>query len=198
MITAEKMLEKATAQLLFSEPFYASLLLRTPRVAVGPEVCEYMAVDGKSLFYNAENIVKLSFDVIKTLLMHEAAHLAYAHHVRMVGKDPELSNIAADHVVNLILKQGAYKPWDGWFCDSRFEGQTFERVYGTIAQERQQQQGGGKKPQPNPPGGLQPGQKPGTGKPVHQHRQFTKDGNILLGHHHVLANSAPSRKERQE
>lgn len=154
-IGEEKRLAKATAMLLYSEPFYGTLLLRMPRVAVGPEVCEVAATDGKTLFYNPQGTAKLNFDQLKTMLMHEASHNGLGHHVRMIGKDAELANMAGDHVVNLILQEGGYVPIPGWLCDPRFKGQTYEHVYAVLERERQRQTGGGGGKRPSPNGGGQ-------------------------------------------
>lgn len=185
-MTTEKYIEKGVASLLFSEPFYATLLLRMPRVKVGPEVTKYMAIDGINLYYT-EAILELPFDVLKTLLMHEAGHVAYQHPLRMAGKDPELANIAGDHVVNLILKQGDYKPWEGWLCDPQFKGLTFEQAYAKLSQQPKGGGGGGQQPPPpkpqqkSPPGGQPPGggsgaQKPGKNANAGQQPQPNQQG----------------------
>jgi predicted metal-dependent peptidase len=157
--------------LLQSDPFFATLLLQMPRVAVGPEVCAMAATDGEKFFYNPAGVESLTFDVVRTLQAHEVMHVAMLHHTRMDGKDPKLANIAGDHVINLILQESGFVPWEGWLCDHRFEGQTFDQVYATLAREQQQGGGGGgqQPPQQSPPsgpsapGGQQPPQ-PGDGK----------------------------------
>jgi predicted metal-dependent peptidase len=216
-MNAGKLLEKATAMLLYSEPFYGTLLLRLKRVAVGSEVCKVASTDGACLYYNPEGLAKLSFDQIKTLLMHECGHLAYAHHVRMAGKDPRLANMAGDHVVNLILKKGAYAPIEGWLADPKFEGQTFEQVYAHLQQQGGGGGGGGQQPPPQgqqqqkqkqqqqqkqqqpgqqpprPPGGpqgQQPGQQPGQQAPPQAADTPGGFGQILP--------CAPDQKHNQE
>lgn len=157
-MNAERLLEKAGFSLLSTQPFWATIhyQLERGRVPVGPEVCPIMATDGKALYYNPEAVAKMPFGQIKTALAHEAIHCANAHHVRMQGRDLELSNIAADHVVNNILLDDGFEAIPGWVCDQRFKGWTFEKVYAALEKERQQQ--------PKGDGGNQPSQSKQSAK----------------------------------
>src|SRR5579883_585411 len=107
MGAAEQLLEQAGFSLLSTQTFWATIhyQLERGRVAVGPEVTQVMATDGKALYYNPEAVAKMPFGQVKTAIAHEAAHCALGHHTRMASKDPQLANIAADHVVNNILKE---------------------------------------------------------------------------------------------
>jgi hypothetical protein len=61
----------------------------------------------------------MPFGQVKTTIAHEANHVLLGHHIRIAGKDPELSNIAADHVINNILLKDGFEPIPGWLCDPR-------------------------------------------------------------------------------
>jgi predicted metal-dependent peptidase len=134
-MTPEKLLEKAVVSLLQSEPFWAALVLRLKRVPADSSVCDIMATDGKLLYYNPEAIGQFTFDQLKTILAHEAAHCALLHVARSAGKRPKVANMAADYVTNAILAAGGYAEIPGWLLDPRFDGMEFEKVYAILNQE---------------------------------------------------------------
>lgn len=67
---------------------------------------ETACTNGKYLRYSPEWIDKLSSQIVKGIMLHEVAHVLFAHHVRRGDRDPRLWNVAADLAINSHLE-----PW---------------------------------------------------------------------------------------
>lgn len=61
--------------------------------------------DGKSIFYNPHYLAGLSAGHQVFVLAHEICHIAFSHSSRGTGRDPEIWQMAADAVVNQLLKR---------------------------------------------------------------------------------------------
>tara|TARA_R100001463_G_scaffold3810_5_gene15089 strand:- start:3801 stop:5288 length:1488 start_codon:yes stop_codon:yes gene_type:complete len=61
---------------------------------------ETMCTDGKTLRYNPEFANNLSVNANKFVILHEAGHLLFAHHLRREDRNPDLWNVAADLAMN--------------------------------------------------------------------------------------------------
>lgn len=71
------------------------------------------------------------------VLVHECCHVAYMHIARTGNRDRKLFNIAADHVINLMLEERGFE-MPSWVCkDPRFKGMGTEQVYDLLLQEQQ-------------------------------------------------------------
>jgi predicted metal-dependent peptidase len=165
----ERMLIKARAQLLLTQPFFATLALRlvmeeTVNVMVGGTPCPVAATDGVNLYYNPEGCAKLSMDEAKGLWAHESMHVAMLHQVRRQQRDPLRWNISCDEAVNHIVRDGGLSLPVGALNSPQFKDMTAEEIYRLLAQQEQDGNGKGKPGGNSPPGGL-PGQgQPGQGK----------------------------------
>jgi predicted metal-dependent peptidase len=62
--------------------------------------------NGATLRYSPDWIGKLPSQVVKGIMLHEVAHVLFAHHLRRGDRDPRLWNIAADLAINSHLE-----PW---------------------------------------------------------------------------------------
>jgi len=79
-LTLEQKLAKAQIDIMRTDPFFASLLLRMP-VEAGP--CKMMETNGKHIRYNPQWLDQLSAPEIGFILRHEVMHVALGHHLRM-------------------------------------------------------------------------------------------------------------------
>lgn len=172
----DKYMQKGRVQLLNTEPFFATLVLRLKPVKA--DWVPIMATDGAHLFWNPAGVMQAmpTMGKLKTGLAHEAGHLMLLHQTRRGNRDPLTWNMAGDHACNIILKKAGYEEIDGWLCDMRFDGMTAERIYDILYREQQGQgQGRGKGPGGSQAGSCLPGghgqQRAGTqspaGKPQH-------------------------------
>lgn len=86
--------------------------------------------DGTTIGINPDYWMNLPAPVRVSLLCHETWHVAFNHMFR--GKkynDHERFNIAADHVINLMLKAAGFTIPDTWYCDNKYSGMSTEQVY---------------------------------------------------------------------
>ena len=164
----EKRVERAQMRVLFQVPFFAPavaklsvrFIKRAEAERIFPPGLEFTAcTDGKQILWFDEWFDSLPDAVLPTVLCHEAEHCLLGHLWRMpVGGDFQTWNQAADHAVNLGLKEfGAIvqrkrvadpfpfpAPQDSYCADSRFAGMAEEAIYNQLAAQRQ---GGGGIPQ---------------------------------------------------
>lgn len=139
----DRAMSEARAFLRLSAPFFAALVGGSPVVR---------DLDIPTACVNEAGVIRinpnffLSLDVVgrATLLAHEIMHPAWGvfWRAKMSGHCGHLSNVAHDHVINLVIA-GSYPGWGipGWLCDERYEGLSYEQVYSEI--ERQAPKGGG-------------------------------------------------------
>jgi predicted metal-dependent peptidase len=130
-------------------------------------------VDGVTLRINPQFFLNLSAVHRVFLLAHEAWHVAFEHITRYqdlagYNEDPKLNkacfktfNEAADHVINLMLKEKGYAILDGVCCNVKYSNMTTEQVYNDLIQNKSQDPnfipdftpaGGNGKGQPQPTG----------------------------------------------
>lgn len=70
---------------------------------VSSEEIPTMAVSANEFFYNEEFSDKLPFSEFMFVILHEVAHIALMHAVRIKDRDPKLWNVACDLYVNKLL-----------------------------------------------------------------------------------------------
>lgn len=98
--------------------------------------CSTAATDGLTIYFNPRFFLSLSVAEQLFLLIHESLHVALMHMVRGIGKDHEVMNMAADHVINLMLiARGFTMPAMG-LADPRFTGMSTEDVYKILMAEK--------------------------------------------------------------
>lgn len=108
------------------------------------------AVSAKTLYWNPEFFASLDKDTRVTVLAHELWHKAYLHGARRNDRCPDIWNIAADHVINLMLKEhGYYMGGFPYVMDDKYIGMSTDEVYDDLI--KPSNQGGG---------GMVPGQAP--------------------------------------
>jgi predicted metal-dependent peptidase len=133
-------ISKAKARLMLSHPFFATLAMRTPLTIVeGGE--DRAWTDGTGIFIRADMADTCTPDQIKTVFCHELSHMSLFHITRMGSRDQDLFNQAADHAINLMLKElDLLTPLDtipgGWLCDERFRGMSAEQIYEVLLKEQ--------------------------------------------------------------
>lgn len=160
-------LERAKAQLVLNEPFYATIMLNMKLVecAKTPDGQDLWlaATNGTELFVNPANFEQLTVAKAKGVLKHEIMHVAQLHPWRGEGKEHERWNHATDYTINpLILDEGGELP-EGCLDGSNFKGLSAEQIYNKLP--------------PSPPKNGGGGQ--GQGKAQGQHGSGAPGGNPL-------------------
>ena len=121
---------KAKTGLLLSQPFFASLAMKTEYVE--DLTIDTLCTDGQVIKYNPEYFKKLSYDERIGTLAHEVMHTALSHHTRRGSRDPKGWNRACDYSINPILtKSGIFLP-KGVLLDSKYDGMSPEAIYATF------------------------------------------------------------------
>ena len=107
MTEVEKNMEAAATKLLLENAFWASMLLKFPRI-VDHNLPHPMGVNAAGkIYYNPEQIEELGWSVanLTYVLAHEVCHTMYQHLAREqeLGLNHRLANIAQDACVNALL-----------------------------------------------------------------------------------------------
>ena len=129
-----KIVEKlitARIGLLLRHPFFGNLATRL-KLVDATEWCNTLATDGRHFYYNNDFVYKLTPKQAEFGFAHEVLHNVFDHMGRRNGRDPQLSNIAADYAANQILKDeriGEVPDWIKIFQDNKYRGWSYEQIY---------------------------------------------------------------------
>jgi len=153
--------QKARANLIISQPFFAALALRLRLVPHMPSGPPTMGVDGIHLFFHPEFVQEQTDEHLRTIVAHEAMHCALGHCFRRETRDRDDWNIACDHAINNILKGAGFAMPESGYCDPVFAGKASEEIYTVVHGQRRQGASGGQQGA----SGSGNGQGQGNGKP---------------------------------
>lgn len=87
------------------------------------------ATNGKDIKFNPDFFMGLNTEERVFLLLHESMHVAYLHMDRLATRDRAKWNIAADHVINLMLIERGFKMPKLGLADPKYKGMSTEEVY---------------------------------------------------------------------
>jgi len=121
---------RARSRLILDNPFFGTLCLRLKPVERND--IDTGATDGKHLFYNPTWFEKLRPEERIGFLAHEVLHVVFMHHTRRQERHAEKWNVAADYVINLILKSNAFILPSGGLLDEQYADMTTEHVYSIL------------------------------------------------------------------
>ena len=132
-----KIVEKlitARIGLLLRHPFFGNLATRL-KLVDATEWCGTLATDGRHFYYNNDFVNKLTPKQAEFGFAHEVLHNVFDHMGRREGRDPKLSNIAADYAVNQICKDeriGEVPDWIKIYQDNKYRGKSYEEIYDEL------------------------------------------------------------------
>lgn len=135
-----KVIEKLTTArvgLLLRHPFFGNLATRMKLVDAS-DWCQTLATDGRNFYYSVEFVDKLTPKQCEFGFAHEVLHNVFDHMGRRDGRNPMLSNIAADYAVNQILKDeriGEVPDFIKIFQDNKYRGWSYEQIYADIEEK---------------------------------------------------------------
>ena len=177
-MSIEERLVKSRVKLLRESPFFGTLLLNAPHRVT--EDVSTAATDGNTLLLNETFMEKQTQPHFQSILLHEVLHMALEHIERMKGvfqTDPMTANIAADIVVNGIIKDNRMSLPEEAVFDDNLKHLSVREIYNILRQKQQEDPDHLKKKygtddgdvnyclQPGAPGGgSAPGPKPGDSK----------------------------------
>jgi len=135
-MTALDKIKQARARLIMNQVFFgsASLGLQLKEDTGAPTAY----TDGKVLGYNPTWIDTLSLPKIEFLVCHEVLHCVFLHPLRIRGMNHKKANIAADYVINGILKRAGMDMPEGGLYDEKFSApdMTLEKVYRLLPDDQ--------------------------------------------------------------
>ncbi len=128
----KKSLQKAKLKLMGmpSTVFYTTILFSL--IQEFTDKVPTAATNGTHLLINPEYWSKLNPKTQIGLLLHEVMHVALDHMSRLENRDHKSWNIAADHVINLILVKQGYSLPQGALHDTAYKDLSTERVYRLV------------------------------------------------------------------
>ena len=106
-------LKSALVALMLRCPFFGSIAMKRPIVLDDGVTTACVAMDG-TIRVAPAFVETLDREQLVFLIAHEAMHVAYAHLPRLMGRDPQVWNVATDAVINDMLKrEHVGRPIDG-------------------------------------------------------------------------------------
>ena len=124
----------ARVGLLLRHPFFGNLATRMKLVEAS-DWCQTLATDGRNFYFNYGFVNELSAKECEFGFGHEVLHNVFDHLGRREGRNPMLSNIAADYAANQILKDeriGISPSFIKIFQDDKYRGKSYEEIYADL------------------------------------------------------------------
>lgn len=133
-----RLLDRAKADMMVRKncAFYTHILFSMK--FVWDESCTSAYTNGLTLGYNPDFFEAATPGQRVFVLVHECDHVARLHIARGKDFDHDIFNQAADHVINLTLKNAGFEMYDWVLCDPRFADMSTEEVYKILEAENKQ------------------------------------------------------------
>ncbi len=135
-------IQKSRLELLLKFPFIGQLALHL-KIVERPDI-KTAATDGRHYFYNADFIKKLKDKELNFVTAHEVLHVVLLHLWRRQGLNYKLYNIAADYVINAMIKEfdpagEVFQLTKDCLYDKAYAGMYTEEVYDLLLKKGQHQ-----------------------------------------------------------
>ena len=134
----ERKTSRSIMRIRARSPFFGTLLYHT-RVRPDPEA-PTAYTDGKAIYVSPSFLDDLSLQQTEGILLHEVLHAALRHGPRRGSRPPRQWNVAADIVVNGIVRKenGLDIPSEG-IVKPEWEDRSTEEVYELLKDEKKEQ-----------------------------------------------------------
>ena len=137
MSAFEERFVKSRVKLLKSSPFFGTILLHTEYKI--DESIETAATDGTTLLLNEEWMCEQTEEHFSGVLLHEVLHMALDHVERTNDLDDMMTaNIAADIVVNGIIKDNAISLPKEAIYDDDLKHLSVREIYSILKQKQKE------------------------------------------------------------
>jgi predicted metal-dependent peptidase len=129
---ANKALSKAKIDIMAAENavFFCVVMLSLHHLWDNAQPTAY--TNGTVIGYNSDFFLSLPREERAGVVLHETLHVALMHVLRGEHFDKVKFNIAADHVINIIIRDAGFKLPDWVLCDYRYRGMSTEQVYALL------------------------------------------------------------------
>ena len=138
---AQFVISRVKTRLMIKHPFFGA-------IAMGMQFIEdssisTMCTDGRTVNYSPDFVLRLPFDQVLFVVVHEIMHVALKHPMRCDGRDHEVWNMATDYAINQIcIDSGLEMPPEGLF-DPQYKGMSAEAIYPRLLDTADRPQGEG-------------------------------------------------------
>jgi len=132
IVQATKVMGEAKARILFTQPFYGTLLSMTDFI---PEpAIKTMATDGINIYYSPEYTIALSKEERQGVLLHEISHCVYLHcsPKRRMNREHKRWNVASDYAINLEIRDMGYTLPPNVLLDDKYRDMNAEMIYDAL------------------------------------------------------------------
>lgn len=139
MPTFQERFTKSRVKLLRESPFFGTLLLNT-HYRLTDEIST-AATDGDTLLLNEEFMESQTQPHFQSILLHEVLHMALEHISRMKDvfmTDPMTANIAADIVVNGIIRDNGLELPKDAIIDNDLKHLSVREIYNILRKKQQE------------------------------------------------------------
>ena len=92
--------------------------------------------DGLSIEFNPQFFMELSPEERVFLLLHESMHVAFLHMARLQERNRGKWNVAADHVINLMLLSRGFRMPANGLADEQYRDMSTEEVYKLLPDDQ--------------------------------------------------------------
>jgi predicted metal-dependent peptidase len=148
MSEAAQRIADSRVRLVLSHPWWAALLLKLDPIEMTAEEMQRAcgmptaATDGTKIYYCPEFIKTLDNGQVAGLLLHEALHCGFLHHLRQGDRDDRKWNVACDEAVNNLLKSDGITLPEGGVCTAKYEKLAAEDIYDLLKPQDMPKWGG--------------------------------------------------------
>lgn len=126
-------------RLQLHSPFWGTLALFAERKIT--EAVPTAATDGRKLYFNPRFVESLTPRELDGLVVHELLHAALLHALRRKGRQPDRWNVAADYVVNAMIKSEAHLDLpEGGLYNPDYAERDVEEVYEMLGSADDQEE----------------------------------------------------------
>ena len=128
---------KARTQLMSSSVGIATMLLHLELIE--DNSFDTMATDGKTIVFNSDFVRSLPMDEIKAVMIHEAMHVVWEHHLRQGERHSKLWNIATDYAINNYIRYKLKMQLpEGGLWNMDFDNWSAEKIYQELFNDDEQ------------------------------------------------------------
>lgn len=146
-------LQRARAQMITSQPFFAQLALRVDiKLSTRTRTAD---IDGKTIRFNPDYVETAELHELKTLWAHEVMHCATGQVFRLRNRDLDTWNRACDYVINPIIRDAGFELPAWMLFRDDLQAMSADQAYRVLMGEKQNEQEQGdeqEQPSPSPQG----------------------------------------------
>lgn len=88
--------------------------------------------NGKEIRFNPDSYMALTPGQRVSRMLHETLHVALLHFARLMDRNPEKWNVAADYYINNLLISRGFERIETWLVDPQYDGLSTEEIYDKL------------------------------------------------------------------